>query len=92
MNQPDMELLDEQLTAYLDGELSADESLAVERSLVHDERMRLRMVELRRAYEMLDEIPETPHSQRFTKSTLELVIKDVVHSPASDESSGLQRS
>ena len=80
MNLPDIETVDEQLTAYLDGELSPSESTALERSLVDDEKLRLRLAELRKAYDLLDEIPETPHNQRFTKSTLELVIKDLTTS------------
>jgi hypothetical protein len=37
----------------------------------------VRLAELRKAYDLLDELPETPHNQRFTRSTLELVIKDL---------------
>ncbi len=77
MNLPDMDSVDEQLTAYLDGELPPIEATALERSLVDDERLRLRLAELRQAYDLLDEIPETPHNQKFTKSTMELVIKDL---------------
>ncbi len=77
MNQPELELVDEQLTAYLDGELTAQEATALEQSLVVNEKLRLRLAELRKAYDLLDEIPETPHNQRFTKSTMELVIKDL---------------
>ncbi len=77
MNLPDMESVDEQLTAYLDGELPPLEATALERSLVDDEPLRLRLAELRHAYDLLDEIPETPHDQRFTKSTMELVINDL---------------
>ncbi len=77
MNLPDIETVDEQLTAYLDGELSPTDAATLEKSLVGDERLRLRLAELRKAYDLLDEIPETPYNQRFTKSTLELVIKDV---------------
>lgn len=81
MNLPDMEQIDEQLTAYLDGELSPAEAAALETSLVDDERLRIRLAELRQAYDLLDEVPETPHNQRFTKSTLELVIKDLSATP-----------
>ena len=77
MNLPDIETVDEQLTAYLDGELPPFEAAQLERNLVDDERLRMRLAELRQAYDLLDEIPETPHNQRFTKSTLELVIKDL---------------
>ena len=86
MNLPDMDTVDEQLTAYLDGELSPVESAQLERSLVDDEKLRVRLAELRLAYDLLDEIPETPHNQRFTKSTLELVIKDLA-SPTTKTSS-----
>ncbi len=77
MNLPDIETVDEQLTAYLDGELSPADAATLEKSLVDDERLRLRLAELRKSYDLLDEIPETPHNQRFTKSTLELVIRDL---------------
>jgi len=77
MSSPDVEAVDEQLTAYLDGELSAEEASSIENRLVTDETLRLRLVVLRKAYDLLDELPETPHNQRFTKSTLELVIKDL---------------
>ena len=77
MNLPDMDSVDEQLTAYPDGELPPIEATAIERSLVDDERLRLRLAELRQAYDLLDEIPETPHNQKFTKSTMELVIRDI---------------
>ncbi len=65
-----LESIDEQLTAYLDGELSPKESLSIEQALVEDESLRLRLAELRKAYDLLDELPETPHDQRFTQSTL----------------------
>ena len=81
MNLSDTETVDEQLTAYLDGELTPAEAAQLERSLVDNEKLRMRLAELRQAYDLLDEIPETPHNQRFTKSTLELVIKDLA-SPA----------
>jgi hypothetical protein len=71
------EIRDEQLTAYLDGELTLDESKDLEQRLVHDESLRTRLAQLRRSYDLLDEIQETPYNQRFTQSTLELVIKDL---------------
>ncbi len=77
MNPSELDVIDEQLTAYLDGELTPQEATALEQSLVGDEKLRVRLAELRKAYDLLDEIPETPHNQRFTKSTMELVIKDI---------------
>ncbi|XZE36770.1 hypothetical protein SH501x_002354 [Pirellulaceae bacterium SH501] len=78
--------IDEQLTAYLDGELSSVESNRLEQKLVHDESLRLRLAELRRAYDLLDDLPETPHDQRFTQSTIEHVIQKVKESPALEDS------
>jgi hypothetical protein len=77
MNPADLESVDEQLTAYLDGELSAEEASGIENRLVDDEGLRVRLAELREAYDLLDELPETPHNQRFTRSTLEIVVKDL---------------
>ncbi|MBM3968178.1 MAG: hypothetical protein FJ308_24435, partial [Planctomycetes bacterium] len=80
MNEPASEPLDELLTAYLDGELSASESASVEQKLVSDESIRRRLGELRHAYELLDELPETPHNQSFTQSTIAMVVDDVKRS------------
>ncbi|MEQ1824650.1 MAG: hypothetical protein ABL921_01845 [Pirellula sp.] len=77
MNTSDLQPEDEQLTAYLDGELSAEAASTLENRLVEEEELRLRLAELRRTYELLDELPETPHNQRFTKSTLELVVREL---------------
>lgn len=80
MNEPASEPLDELLTAYLDGELSASESASVEQKLVSEESIRRRLGELRQAYELLDELPETPHNQSFTQSTIAMVVDDVKRS------------
>ena len=69
VDYPEMNDLDEQLTAYLDGELSSDESKDLEQRLIDDETLRMRLAELRKSYELLDELPETPYDQRFTQST-----------------------
>jgi len=89
MNLSNIEAVDEQLTAYLDGELSPSEATELERSLVDDERLRLRLAELRKAYDLLDELPETPHNQRFTQSTLEMVIQDLTSGKPSSSKSSL---
>jgi hypothetical protein len=80
MSDRDTDAIDEELTAYLDGELSVEDSAALERRLVEDQRLRTRLAELRRAYELLDELPETPHSKSFTQTTIEMVIADVKRS------------
>jgi hypothetical protein len=77
VNEPLSEPLDEQLTAYLDGELPLSESASLERQLVENESMRRRLVELRQAYELLDELPDTPRKESFTQSTIAMVVEDV---------------
>lgn len=66
----------EQLTAYLDGELGADESHAVEQRLREDDSYRDELQRLQKAWDFLDEIPHTSPSSDFTKSTIELVVLD----------------
>lgn len=68
---------DELLTSYLDQELSPDERASFERRLVDDEPLRQRLAEMRRAWDMLDELPETPFTPNFTQSTLEMVAIDL---------------
>lgn len=82
MNSPNSETIDEQLTAYLDGELSNSERTELELRLVEDPSLRIRLAELRKAVDLLDELPETPHDQQFTKSTLELVVRDLTNNGA----------
>lgn len=80
MTAQDLDAITEQLTAYLDGELSSEEATAIEARLVDDESLRLRLADLRKSYDLLDELPETPFDQRFTRSTLELVVKEISNS------------
>jgi hypothetical protein len=82
MNENDSEQIDEQLTAYLDGELTPAESASLERNLVDDQSLRKRLAELRQAYDLLDKIPETPHKQSFTQSTISMVVQEVKQSQA----------
>ena len=80
MNDREIDAIDEELTAYLDGELTSSESAALERRLVQDEYLRTRLADLRKAYDLLDELPETPHSNNFTQTTIEMVVADVKRS------------
>jgi hypothetical protein len=47
---------------------------------VEDEFLRTRLAELRKAYDLLDELPDTPHNKSFTQTTIEMVIADVKRS------------
>lgn len=73
----DIEADDELITAYLDYELKPVERSVVDRRLIDDEGFRNRLAQMRRAWELLDELPETPLNQHFTKSTLEMVAVDL---------------
>ena len=80
MSDRETDAIDEELTAYLDGELPPSESNSLERRLVEDEFLRTRLAELRKAYDLLDELPDTPHNKSFTQTTIEMVIADVKRS------------
>jgi hypothetical protein len=82
MNPNESELIDEELTAYLDGELSASNAADLERRLVDDLPLRNRLASLRKAYDLLDDLPETPHNRNFTQSTIEMVVADLKQSAA----------
>jgi len=65
--------IEEQLVAYLDGELDAEASRQVEELLAADPNIRQTLQGLDRTWEMLAEL-ETPQvAERFTRSTLEMV-------------------
>jgi len=71
--QENVTLLDEQLVAYLDGELALEEVEEVERRLARDPATREHLKSLGRTWEALDELPRSPTTVSFTSSTLEMV-------------------
>ncbi|GEM_PF-2306892 len=76
------ERLDEQLVAYLDGELAPAERQQLEERLLATESLRLRLRELQGGWQLLDELPKATVSDRFTQTTLELVAADVAQEAA----------
>jgi len=64
---------DEELVAYLDGELDAEQSRRIEALLASDAEVRRRVQELERTWDLLDELDATPADARFTHGTLEVV-------------------
>jgi anti-sigma factor RsiW len=70
------EQLDEELVAYLDGELSAEQNQVVEQRLSSDPDYRERLRELEKTWDLLDELPAGEPTQSFTQSTLELVLSE----------------
>jgi anti-sigma-K factor RskA len=64
---------DEELVAYLDGELDAEEARCVEDRLAADQRYRTRLGDLQRSWDLLDELPRVETDDAFTQSTVSLV-------------------
>lgn len=82
-NQPQRDLeTTELLTSYLDGELPDAKRIEVESRLNADQEFRAELQELQRTWDMLDELPRSEVKHSFTKSTLELVIKDATREAA----------
>ena len=67
------EQLNEQLSAYIDGELSPDETVVLEQRLAADEKLRKRLAGLKNNWGLLESLPRENVSSRFTASTVEMV-------------------
>jgi anti-sigma factor RsiW len=65
--------LEEQLVAYLDGELDAEASRRVEELLAADPKVRQALQGLDRTWELLGELEAPQVAERFAQSTLEMV-------------------
>lgn len=67
------EFLDEELVAYLDGELDVEGSRRIEAQLAADARVRERLQKLQRTWDLLGELDRSPVEEAFTRTTLEMV-------------------
>jgi anti-sigma factor RsiW len=65
--------LTEQLSAYLDGELDADDRQKVEELLARDPQARSELQRLERAWELLDGLPRIELEPSFTQTTVEMI-------------------
>ena len=65
--------IQEELVAYLDGELDADASDRVEQQLAADSVYRQKLKELQAAWDLLDQLPQAPVTESFTQTTVEMV-------------------
>jgi anti-sigma factor RsiW len=63
----------EELVAYLDGELDTASRARVEERLAADEAYRLQLARLEQAWDFLDALPRTDADASFTQSTVEMV-------------------
>lgn len=75
------EMADEELVAYLDGELGADHVEQVEQRLATDSEYRRRLKHLQRVWDLLDDLPRAEASDTFTQSTVSLVALRAVEPP-----------
>ncbi len=65
--------LEEQLVAYLDGELDAEASRHIDELLAADAKVRQTLHDLERTWDMLEEIDAPLSDEQLTRSTLEMV-------------------
>ena len=67
------ELLNEQLSAYFDGELPPEEKSRFEQLLAKDHKLRDQLKNLEVNWGLLESLPRDPAPSRFTASTVEMV-------------------
>jgi anti-sigma factor RsiW len=67
------EAMDEQIVAYLDGELDREAALVIERRLAADPAYRARLTRLQQAWDLLDNLGRTEADEDFTHSTVAMV-------------------
>lgn len=67
------EAMDEEIVAYLDGELDREAALAIERRLADDPAYRARLTKLQQAWDLLDHLGRPEADENFTQSTVAMV-------------------
>ena len=72
-----VDAVEEELVAYLDGELPADDVERIERRLADDQQFHARLLRLQKAWDMLDYLPKGEPSESFTRSTVEMVTQSL---------------
>jgi anti-sigma factor RsiW len=68
---------DEELVAYLDGELDAEAARRIDARLAEDAELRQKLTQHCRAWDLLDELPRADVGEQFTQTTLEMVAVSV---------------
>ncbi len=71
--QLDAAVMEEELVAYLDGELADSDRARIERRLADDLPFRQRLAQLEKAWDLLDLLQKAEPSADFTRSTVEMV-------------------
>jgi hypothetical protein len=65
----------EEIVAYLDGELTPEESARIEQRLSSDESYRRQLQEVDRAWKALDELPQLSVDHKFSRTTMALTVQ-----------------
>lgn len=71
--QTDSDAIDEEIVAYLDGELDAEAEARVVRRLSEDASYRARLAQLQQAWDLLDNLRRTEADDEFVQSTIAMV-------------------
>lgn len=64
----------EDLVAYLDGELAPERRAEIEHLMATDETVRMEVQRLQNTWDLLDELPSAQVDERFTQTTVEMVV------------------
>jgi hypothetical protein len=83
--------VDDELVAYLDGELSPEEAARIDRRLSEEAAFRERLRELQQAWDMLDLIPRSEAPEAFTRSTVEMIAVTAADDANKERTRGVRR-
>jgi hypothetical protein len=83
--------IDEELVAYLDGELNPEQATRVERRLGEDPKYRARLNQLERAWDLLDTLNRSEADDDFVHSTVEMVAVQAVEEAKTQKLRTIQR-
>src|SRR5688572_4633345 len=72
----ELDPLDEELVAYLDGEIDPTGRVRIERRLAEDDAFRRRLRRMQQTWEALDLLPQASVGDAFTSSTMTLVVAE----------------
>src|SRR5688572_2317781 len=71
--QNDAVVMEDELVAYLDDELSPEDAARVSRRLMEDPAYQQRLAQLQKAWDLLDTLQKAEPGAEFTRSTVEMV-------------------
>src|SRR2546430_15293763 len=83
--------IDEEIVAYLDGELDSEAEARVARRLSDDPAYRLRLNQLQQAWDLLDNLRGTEADDEFTASTVAMVAVQAEHEAKSQQMRTVRR-